>query len=94
MTSDLGPGSAKPKGAWSAEETVKYMFHKVRAGHFYIICPDNETSSELDALRILWGAADVAEGRPALSRWHPEYKPHFDEYIHNGLSSMQNGNGH
>lgn len=34
-------GGAKPKptGAWTAEETVKYMFEKVRLGHFYIVVP-------------------------------------------------------
>lgn len=47
------------------------------AGHFYIVCPDNEVSSEIDNLRIMWGAADIVEGRPALSRWHPDYKVRF-----------------
>ena len=50
------------------------MLRRVMAGHFYIVCPDNEISSEIDHLRIMWGAADIAEGRPALSRWHPDYK--------------------
>lgn len=78
----------KPAGAWSARETVLYMLDKVRAGEFYIICPDNETSHELDSLRILWGAGDVAEGRPALSRWHPDYKGLFEDYMKEGLKSM------
>lgn len=34
----------KRDGAWTAEETVRYMLKKVRDGKFYIICPDNETS--------------------------------------------------
>jgi len=50
-------------------------------GDFYVICPDNETSSALDKARIAWSAADIVENRPALSRWHPEYKPRFEEYI-------------
>jgi len=78
----------KPDGAWSSEQTVKYMLEKVKEGKFYIICPDNETSEELDRLRIMWGAEDVALGRPALSRWHPEYKALFDEYIRDNLSTL------
>lgn len=83
------PTPEKPAGAWSARETVLYMLDKVRAGDFYIICPDNETRREVDALRILWAAGDVAEGRPALSRWHPDYKCLFEEYVKDGLAGMQ-----
>ncbi|KAL1664687.1 hypothetical protein GGG16DRAFT_112522 [Schizophyllum commune] len=81
-------GAAKPEGAWSATETVLYMLDKVRSGDFYIICPDNETRREVDQLRIMWGAADVAEGRPALSRWHRDYKHLYEEYIKDGLASL------
>lgn len=39
-------GSTKPAGAWSAEQTVDYMIEKVfEEGDFYVICPDNETST-------------------------------------------------
>ncbi|KAJ7057102.1 hypothetical protein C8F01DRAFT_992456, partial [Mycena amicta] len=77
-------GGEKPAGAWSADETVKYMLSRVAAGDFYVICPDNETSPESDNLRIIWGAADVAQGRPALSRWHRDYKALFEEYMRDG----------
>ncbi|KAI5116649.1 hypothetical protein M0805_004960 [Coniferiporia weirii] len=86
--SAAGPLPEKPAGAWSAQETVLYMLDKVRAGDFYIICPDNETRPAVDALRVLWAAGDVAEGRPALSRWHPEYKPLFEEYMRESLAGM------
>ncbi|KAI4517849.1 hypothetical protein K525DRAFT_209945, partial [Schizophyllum commune Loenen D] len=82
------PEVPKPEGAWSATETVLYMLDKVRSGDFYIICPDNETRREVDQLRIMWGAADVAEGRPALSRWHRDYKHLYEEYIKDGLASL------
>lgn len=82
-------GGVKPGGAWSAEETVLYMLDHVRLGEFYILCPDNETRRELDQLRIMWAAGDVAEGRPALSRWHKTWKPLFEEYIRDGLAEMQ-----
>ena len=83
-----GAGTEKPAGAWSAQETILYMLDKVRAGAFYVLVPDNETRREVDALRVLWSAGDVAEGRPALSRWHPDYKPLFEEYMREGLASL------
>jgi len=70
----LSSSETKPDGAWTADETVNYLLRRVMAGHFYIVCPDNEVSLEIDNLRIMWGAADIVEGRPALSRWHPDYK--------------------
>jgi len=78
----------KPMGAWTAQETVQYMLERVRTGDFYILVPDNETRREVDEMRILWGAGDVVEGRPALSRWHQSYKSMFEEYIKEGLASM------
>jgi NAD(P)-dependent dehydrogenase (short-subunit alcohol dehydrogenase family) len=78
----------KPDGAWSAEETVLFMLNRVRLGDFYILVPDNETRREVDELRIMWGAADITEGRPALSRWHPNYKAAFDEYMKEGLAQL------
>ncbi|KAK7689848.1 hypothetical protein QCA50_006487 [Cerrena zonata] len=55
---------------------------------FYILVPDNETRKEVDQLRIMWAAGDVAEGRPALSRWHKDYKALFEEYMRDGLSQL------
>jgi NAD(P)-dependent dehydrogenase (short-subunit alcohol dehydrogenase family) len=78
----------KPDGSWSAEETVLFMLDRVRAGDFYILVPDNETRREVDELRVMWGAADITEGRPALSRWHPSYKAAFDEYMKDGLAQL------
>jgi len=77
----------KPDGAWTATQTAQYMLERVKEGKFYIICPDNETTPEMDKLRIMWGAEDVALGRPALSRWHPEYKALFQEYMHDNMAA-------
>lgn len=60
-------------------------------GDFYVICPDNETTTVLDfshyvdmtvadtqpmdKARIMWSLGDIIENRPALSRWHPECMP-------------------
>ncbi|KAF8627472.1 hypothetical protein AX17_006284 [Amanita inopinata Kibby_2008] len=79
----------KPAGAWTAEETVLYMLDKVRAGEFYVVVPDNETKRQVDQLRIMWSAADIAEGRPALSRWHHNYKALFEEYMREGLAQLE-----
>ncbi|KAJ3790178.1 hypothetical protein GGU11DRAFT_767324 [Lentinula aff. detonsa] len=81
----------KPAGAWTAEETVLYMLDKVRAGDFYVLVPDNDTRRELDELRIMWAAGDIAEGRPALSRWHKDYKALFEEYVRDGMAGVGAG---
>jgi len=79
----------KPNGAATAEETVHFMLEKVKEGKFYILCPDHETSEDLDRLRIKWAAGDIVEGRPALSRWNPEWKPAYEEYIQSGLEHFE-----
>ncbi|TFK23424.1 NAD(P)-binding protein [Coprinopsis marcescibilis] len=89
LTGANGAGAEKPRGAWTAEDTVLYMLDKVREGDFYIVVPDNETKREVDQLRIMWGAADIAENRPALSRWHPSYKSLFEEYMREGLAQLE-----
>jgi len=40
-------------------------------------------------LRIMWAAADIAEGRPALSRWHPNWKALYEEYVRDGLAQLE-----
>jgi hypothetical protein len=34
----------------------------------------------MDRKRILWGATDLTENRPALSRWHPDYGGAFAKF--------------
>ncbi|MEP2030242.1 MAG: SDR family NAD(P)-dependent oxidoreductase [Paracoccaceae bacterium] len=64
----------KPKAAWSSEQTVDYFLDRMAAGDFYILCPDNDVTSELDCKRAAWSMGDIIENRPALSRWHPDFK--------------------
>jgi NAD(P)-dependent dehydrogenase (short-subunit alcohol dehydrogenase family) len=71
----------KPAAAWTPEQTVDFMFERLDAGDFYVLCPDNDVPRALDELRILWAAGDVVENRPALSRWHPEHAAAFDAFI-------------
>ncbi|KAJ7863505.1 hypothetical protein B0H14DRAFT_2738292 [Mycena olivaceomarginata] len=84
-------GAEKPPGAWTADETVGHMLARVAKGDFYVLCPDGETSPEIDQLRVMWAAADVAQGRPALSRWHRDYKALFEEYMREGQALAQEG---
>ena len=74
----------KPAGAWTPEETVAFMMERVAAGDFYVLCPDNETTRAQDERRIAWAAGDIIESRPALSRWHPEWKARFDAFAAKG----------
>jgi NAD(P)-dependent dehydrogenase (short-subunit alcohol dehydrogenase family) len=71
----------QPDGAWAAMQVVDRMIAEVERGDFYIICPDNAVSSELDAARIAWSAGDMTENRPALSRWHPDWTARFDAFV-------------
>ena len=72
--------SEKPDGAWTSEECVEYLFDAVADGVFYVLCPDNMVTEEIDAKRVIWAAQDVAERRPALSRWHPDWKEKFSAF--------------
>ena len=66
--------NAHKQGAWLPDQVVDHMLPRLARGDFYIICPDGEVTDEMDAKRILWGAGDITENRPPLSRWHPEFK--------------------
>ena len=80
---DLTRGSRteKPTGAWTPEQTAKFLFQSLERGDFYILCPDNDVSRELDEKRMAWAIGDIIENRPSLSRWHPDYAESFNLYI-------------
>lgn len=65
------------EGAWMPEQVVDRLIGSLREGHFYIVCPDDEVTPEMDRARILWAAGDITENRPALSRWHPDWADKF-----------------
>ncbi len=71
----------KPTAAWEPEQVVDRLIEALARNEFYVICQDNETTADMDRKRILWAAGDVADGRPALSRWHPEWKDRFDAWM-------------
>ncbi|MGI4878929.1 MAG: SDR family NAD(P)-dependent oxidoreductase [Janthinobacterium lividum] len=71
----------KPPAAWTPEQVVALMLERLSAGDFYILCPDNETTIDQDRKRIAWAADDIVENRPALSRWHPDWKDRFARFM-------------
>jgi NAD(P)-dependent dehydrogenase (short-subunit alcohol dehydrogenase family) len=73
--------SEKPPGAWTPDQVVDMLVESMGKGDFYIICPDNEVTREVDNRRILWAAQDITENRPPLSRWHADYKDAFNRYL-------------
>ena len=73
--------SEKPPGAWTPDQVVDMLITGMSQGDFYIICPDNEVTREIDNRRILWAAQDITGNRPALSRWHPDYKDAFEAFL-------------
>ena len=60
---------------------VDFLFEALGRDEFYILCPDNEVDRATDAKRILWAAGDIAENRPPLSRWHPDYGDAFADWL-------------
>ncbi len=70
----------KPAGAWTSEQTVDFFLERIAAGDFYVLCPDNDVSPMRDHRRLEWSLQDVVQNRPALSRWHAEYKDEFVEF--------------
>jgi len=73
-----GKREHKP-GAWLPDQVIERMQAAMGNGDFYIICPDNEVTEEMDRKRILWGAGDITENRPPLSRWHPDFGEAFEK---------------
>jgi NAD(P)-dependent dehydrogenase (short-subunit alcohol dehydrogenase family) len=75
-------GDREPQqGAWMPEQVVDYMVEALGRDDFFIVCPDGETTSDMDRKRILWNALDIVHNRPALSRWHPAHKEAFAEFM-------------
>lgn len=71
----------KPDAAWTPGQTADYMFESLERGDFYILCPDNDVTREMDEKRIQWGADDLIKNRPALSRWHPDFEADFAAFM-------------
>ena len=71
----------KPAGAWMPEQVIDALLDGMARGRFYIWCEDNDTIRAVDDKRILWAAQDITQDRPALSRWHPDWKDAFARFM-------------
>ena len=71
----------KPDGAWTPEQVVDMLVTSMAKGDFYVLCPDNDVTREMDERRMQWAANDVIQNRPALSRWHPDFEAAFAKYM-------------
>lgn len=71
----------KPESAWLPEQVAEFLVEELRNDRFYILCPDGETTREMDNKRMLWAAEDMIENRPALSRWHPDFEQAFAKFM-------------
>ena len=67
--------------AWMPQQVVDFMQTEIDQGRFYIVCPDNDVDRETDHLRMTWTMQDITQNRPPLSRWHPDYKDQFMEFL-------------
>jgi NAD(P)-dependent dehydrogenase (short-subunit alcohol dehydrogenase family) len=68
------------KGAWMPRQVIDFMVQELDKERFYIICPDNDVSRELDNLRMSWTMGDIVENRPPLSRWDKDWSKKFEEF--------------
>lgn len=76
-----GSSTSKPDSAWAPEQVASYMFEKIEQKQFYILCPDNAVTNEIDHKRMTWNLRDITDGRPALSRWREETAGDFEQYM-------------
>ncbi|KAK5635256.1 hypothetical protein RRF57_010968 [Xylaria bambusicola] len=74
-------GREKPDAAWMPEQVVEYLEKKMAEGQFWVLCPDNDVTEDMDKCRMQWNTDDAILGRPPLSRWREEYKDEFKEYM-------------
>ncbi|THD58783.1 SDR family NAD(P)-dependent oxidoreductase [Phenylobacterium sp.] len=71
----------KPPAAWTPDQVVDFMLQSLARGDFYILCPDNDVTRPVDERRMAWAMGDIIENRPALSRWHPDWKGRFAAFM-------------
>ncbi len=73
--------SEKPPAAWTPDQVAQFLLVRLAGGDFYILCPDNDVTREIDNARIAWAAHDIIDNRPPLSRWHPDFTAAFEAYL-------------
>ncbi|KAI2615148.1 NAD(P)-binding protein [Hypoxylon sp. NC1633] len=78
-------GHPKPEAPWTPAQVADYLEGKMKEGQFWVLCPDNDVTEDMDRKRMLWSAADAVKGRPPLSRWRDEFKGEFGEWMQKDL---------
>jgi NAD(P)-dependent dehydrogenase (short-subunit alcohol dehydrogenase family) len=81
FTGMTGGSAEKPAAAWTADQVAEFLLAGLARGDFYILCPDNAVTREMDNRRMQWAMGDLIQNRPALSRWHPGYKDAFEAFM-------------
>ena len=71
----------KPAGAWTPEQVVEYLETKMAEGKFYVVCPDNDVTEDMDKKRMLYDRLDLVEGRPPLTRWREEFNEESEKWM-------------
>lgn len=71
----------QPPAAWAPDQVAELLLERMAVGDFYVICPDNDVDFDTDVARMRWNLDDMVEGRPALSRWHPDYAEAFAAFV-------------
>jgi NAD(P)-dependent dehydrogenase (short-subunit alcohol dehydrogenase family) len=71
----------KPPEAWTTDQVIDFLLARMGEGDFYILCPDNAVTRAMDNRRMQWAMEDIIKNRPALSRWHPDYKDAFAAFM-------------
>ncbi|KAI6086642.1 NAD(P)-binding protein [Hypoxylon rubiginosum] len=74
-------GAEKPESPWTPGQVVDYLEEKMKAGQFWVLCPDNDVTEEMDKKRMLWNVDDAVKGRAPLSRWRDEFKDEFASWM-------------
>ena len=69
------------EGAWMPMQVIDFMMEELGKGRFYLVCPDNDVDRQTDNLRMTWAMQDITQNRAPLSRWHPDWKDKFTEYL-------------
>ena len=81
----------KPDAAWTPEQVVDFMFAAMDGGDFYILCPDNSVTREVDEARMRWAMDDIVANRPPLSRWHKDHANAFSDFLEAALAKEKSG---
>jgi NAD(P)-dependent dehydrogenase (short-subunit alcohol dehydrogenase family) len=75
----------KPPAAWTPDQVAERMLERIGRGDFYVICPDNDVTEAMDHARMQWNLDDMIRNRPALSRWHADFRTEFEKYLRDAL---------